>query len=238
MKPKAIAPAYAHAARPPSRQSRAHSKAARPASAATSATSQARGSRKRAARSAAMSTAAVATLTASPPEVRPGKLTSLGDFGPLGLLHLLARAAEAALAAAVRIDRLIQRRGVEVRPKLVGEIELGVRELPQQEVADPLLAAGADEQIRLRRVAHREIRGEVLFANFIFQIIIFYKKIQRLHDVPTAAVVGGDGKRQPAIGGGERLAPLDQFPDLRVVAARVADHLQAHPVSIQFFDFA
>jgi hypothetical protein len=38
-----------------------------------------------------------------------------------------------------------QRIGVEVGPVHVGEVELGVRQSPEQEVADPLLAAGPDE---------------------------------------------------------------------------------------------
>ena len=71
-------------------------------------------------------------------------------------LHLLAGAAEAPLALPIPIDRGVERGGVEIGPQHVGEIELGVGELPQQEVRDPLLAAGADEQVGLRRVGHRE----------------------------------------------------------------------------------
>ena len=72
-------------------------------------------------------------------------------------MQLLAGAAEAPLAAAVRSDRLVERRGVEVGPQRLGEVELAIGELPQQEVADALLAAGADEQIRLRGVIDREV---------------------------------------------------------------------------------
>ena len=48
--------------------------------------------------------------------------------------------------------------GVEVRPHPVGEVELGIGALPQQEIGQALLAASADEQIdvaALRRPAHR-----------------------------------------------------------------------------------
>ena len=48
--------------------------------------------------------------------------------------------------------------GVEVRPHPVGEVELGIGALPQQEIGQALLAAGADEQIdvaALSSPAHR-----------------------------------------------------------------------------------
>ena len=40
-------------------------------------------------------------------------------------------------------------RAAEVGPQRVGEVELGVGRLPQQEVRQPLLARGADEQVEL-----------------------------------------------------------------------------------------
>jgi hypothetical protein len=39
---------------------------------------------------------------------------------------------------------------VEIRPQLLGEIELRIGQIPQQEIADALLTPGADEQIRIR----------------------------------------------------------------------------------------
>ena len=62
-------------------------------------------------------------------------------------------AAEAPLAAGVPGERRIERRGVEVGPEDVGEVQLRVGELPQQEIADALLAAGADQQVGLGREA-------------------------------------------------------------------------------------
>ena len=41
----------------------------------------------------------------------------------------------------------------EVRPQDVGEVELGVGRLPQQEVTQSLFSAGADEQIHVTRTA-------------------------------------------------------------------------------------
>ena len=53
-----------------------------------------------------------------------------------------------------RSRRVVSHRRVQVRaPKsghsTSGDVDLGVRDLPEQEVADPALAGGADEQVRL-----------------------------------------------------------------------------------------
>src|SRR5687768_10190109 len=70
--------------------------------------------------------------------------------------ELLAGAPEAALAALVGGDGLVERLRAEVRPEGLREVELGVGELPEEEVRDALLAAGADEEVGLGRVVHRE----------------------------------------------------------------------------------
>src|SRR5690606_14488374 len=75
--------------------------------------------------------------------------------------QLFAGTAEASLAPAVRGDRLIKRRRVEVRPQGVREIELGIGKLPQQEIADALFTSCADEQVWLRQVTQREMGQKV-----------------------------------------------------------------------------
>src|SRR5687767_7455159 len=85
-----------------------------------------------------------------------------------GFLQLLAGATEAPLALPVGSKRLVERCGVEIGPQRGGEMQLAIRELPEQEIADTLLAAGADEKIRFRRIAHGQIGRQVLFLNFFF----------------------------------------------------------------------
>src|SRR5262249_49788301 len=60
--------------------------------------------------------------------------------------------AEPALALAEFLDRLFERGAVEVRPVGRHEYELAVSRLPQQEVRQPLLAAGADDEIGVGNV--------------------------------------------------------------------------------------
>src|SRR5258706_14294320 len=116
-----------------------------------------------AARNTASSATAVSVRTASKRLAAADCRERWLQFGRLRVLQLLAGAPEAPLALAVPVDRLVECHGIEVRPQAVGEKELRVGELPKEKIADALLAAGADEQIRLGRIRHREIRREVLF---------------------------------------------------------------------------
>src|SRR5207244_13474826 len=67
--------------------------------------------------------------------------------------------AEAALSPAEFADRRGEIGGADIRPVAVAEVELGVRALPQQEVAEALLAAGADEEIDVGEEEARLDRG-------------------------------------------------------------------------------
>src|SRR5215218_6738775 len=104
---------------------------------------------------AAMSTTAICagnhtstpiTMAASSSAVKMRDRSALAT-----MLHLRTGQAEPALALCEVGQRRLERCVVEIRPERVGEIKLGVREIPQQEVADALLAAGAYEQVGFRR---------------------------------------------------------------------------------------
>ena len=67
-------------------------------------------------------------------------------------LELIAGAAEAALTPAHKIRvPCVSSSAREIGPQGIGEEDLGIREVPEQEIADPLLTAGPDEQVDARR---------------------------------------------------------------------------------------
>src|SRR5271156_6475306 len=74
----------------------------------------------------------------------------------LRLAELLAGAAEAPFPPAVGGEGILKRGGVEIRPQRIREIQFRISKLPEQEVADALLAARTDEQVGLGCVAHRQ----------------------------------------------------------------------------------
>ena len=67
------------------------------------------------------------------------------------------QAAEPALAPAIFGDRALERRAVEIRPIDRHEHEFAVGRLPQQEIGQPLLAAGADDEIGIGQIRRVEI---------------------------------------------------------------------------------
>jgi hypothetical protein len=56
-------------------------------------------------------------------------------------------AAEATFAPAILCDRAFECRAVEIRPIGRHEYELAISRLPEQEIGEPLFAAGTDDEI-------------------------------------------------------------------------------------------
>jgi hypothetical protein len=89
----------------------------------------------------------------------------------------------------------------EVGPQRVGEEELRVRRLPQQEVAQPQLAAGPDEQVGVRILAggaRFELVGEQRLVDVLGPELLALHLLRelpaRLHDVPSPAVTDCQGQ--------------------------------------------
>ena len=72
----------------------------------------------------------------------------------------LFHAAEPPVAALVGDDGLVQGPAVEVRPQGIAEVKLRIGALPQQKAGQALLAAGADDELRVRDPRRVQIAGE------------------------------------------------------------------------------
>ena len=96
-------------------------------------------------------------------------LELVGDLGPEfgdGLEGVdlfvggFAEAAEAALAVLVVGDGFEEVEAAEVGPEAVGDEDLGVGDLPEEEVGDALLAGGADDEVGVGHVGGVEGVGD------------------------------------------------------------------------------
>src|SRR6185312_38253 len=65
--------------------------------------------------------------------------------------------AEAALPPGIVGERRPELRLAEVRPQPVGEVELRISAVPEKEIRQPLLAAGADQKIHRAGIRHRMV---------------------------------------------------------------------------------
>src|SRR5688572_23504567 len=135
----------------------------------------------------------------------------LSTRGLLRLLaHLFARQAEAALASAECGERSLEVRLVEIRPQHIADVDLGIGEIPQQEIADAMIAAGADEQVRIRHVAEAEFFREARLVDGVDTdgaACDFRGQLaRRLQDVPASAVTHGHLQPEAGVGGHELLA--------------------------------
>ena len=97
----------------------------------------------------------------------------------------------------------------EVRPEQVGEIQLGIGQLPQQEIADAVLATGADAQVGQRQVARCQARlqqfGGDVFRAQMPGLHFTRQALGGLGDIPLTTVVGGDLQDEAIAACGQRL---------------------------------
>src|SRR4029077_5420739 len=114
--------------------------------------------------------AAALAITTSILKIHPGALTTMSTKSGSSTRMLSRRFSKASLGISrVRLavvatshsteasiallkigDRPVEIGGAEIRPQDRRDPELGIGDLPQQEVRDAHLAAGADQQIRVR----------------------------------------------------------------------------------------
>src|SRR5258707_8402912 len=222
-----------------------HSHAESPTNRAQNAIQPLLGKRNSAERNTASRTTAVSTRVcsrgsrASAAEWRESLRDPPAHAGfALRFLELLAGAPEAALPLAIPGDRRVELLGVEVRPQRRGEIQFGIRKLPKQEIADALLAAGANEQIGFWRVVEREVRSELLLGEPLGrQRGAAHQLQQGLHQIPAAAVVGCNRERESRIARGELLGAVRELDHARPEGCDVTDYLQAHLVLVQPLGF-
>ena len=93
----------------------------------------------------------------------------------------------------------------EVGPELVAEDELRVGALPEQVVGDPLLAAGADQQVGVVHLGRVQALAELLLVPAL-------ERRGGVEDLGAAAVVEGDEQGDPVVRRRSRPRPSPSAP--------------------------
>ena len=140
--------------------------------------------------------------------------------------------------------------------RLVGDEDLGVGDLPEQEVRDALLARGADDEVGVGHVRGIEMRAESLLVDAGFDAIDLQQVFKRdaaavgffdhagderaagVDDLCAAAVVECEGKRGAGVFRGLLGRPLHGVLDLLGEPAGLADVAHAHVVVVHALDVA
>src|SRR5438132_590538 len=147
--------------------------------------------RHRRAHSQAIPTAASAVTIGSQGEPNQAAATAIGASTSADRIRSASRLGSArakrgtvtAFAAAIVGDRLLEIGAPEIRPQRLGEDEFGVSALPQQEIADALLAAGANQKVGIGKIDGEQMRGNQLL-------------VDRIERQSAGFNLGGDGARR------------------------------------------
>src|SRR3954471_17073014 len=142
----------------------------------------------------------------------------------------------------VFLDGAVEIVGIEVGPLPLEEDELGIGALPEQEVADALFAAGADQEIGIRHIGGQQKLREVLLVQLLRLQLAIERCLHRLlrggDDLVATAVAEGDCQAGSLIGGGAAVRGGDELDDIGAEAVAVADDVQADAVLMELFDLA
>src|SRR6185369_17419945 len=171
----------------------------------TSHTNRERGFQTISQTSSGIATTAVASLVRS---------TEAFAFG------LRAGASEPALAALELAERLEKLQLAEIRPQRLRDVDLRVRELPEEEIADPHLPARPDEEIGIGDTGGAERGGdEVLIDLLGVEVAATHAPRDRPHGVGqllAPAVAHREDHRHPGV----VLRLLDDVAERRLDLAR------------------
>src|ERR687898_1650999 len=102
--------------------------------------------------------------------------------------------------------------GGEVRPERIRDVELGVGDLPEQEVRDPQLPAGADYEVHLRRLGRVEVGSEGSLVDLLRLYTALHHAPGSVYDLRPATVVERDVDLKLVVIPGEFLRLLDRRP--------------------------
>lgn len=179
-------------------------------------------------------------------------------FGGLEVVEVFvgeafAEATESALAMLVGVDGLEQVKAVEVGPEAVGDEDLGVGDLPEEEVGDALLAGGADDEVGVGHVRGVEGAGdgglveglecagseEILdgtAAGVGFGGEVGEDGADGVDDLGAGAIVEGQGEGSAGVLGRGLRGPLHGVLDLLRQVVGAADVGHANVVVVHAFD--
>src|SRR5262249_48167672 len=114
------------------------------------------------------------------------------------------RRAVTAFAAMKIADCLLKIGTAEIRPQGIDEDEFGISRLPEQEIADALLAAGPDEEVGIGSTGGEQRPRQPLLIDVLgFQAPgsdLFGELARCLHDVVAAAIGQRHDESQPDVG--------------------------------------
>src|SRR5436309_7832993 len=201
--------------------SRAYSTKASSSSASASAKNTAAGANQPTATAIAISTAPLSTRVISVSEPRrPQRAQSLFFVRFVSFVVRKIRKPGAAASWSLRGDRhrrrldpavaaipllvgdygLEQVAPAEIGPQRVGHPDLGIRDLPEQEIADAHFAARPDQQIRIGLARRVEKPGEPPLVEIVRPQAGRDRAARRVHDFGAAAVVQRDVEQHPGVG--------------------------------------
>src|SRR5260221_10478507 len=167
--------------------------------------------------------------------MRSGRIpVRLDEKRGIGLTVVPIETTVAALARLEVDDRLEQVTAAEVGPENLGDVNFCVGDLPEEEIRDAQLAAGADEQVGVDDPGGVEVIGEeALVDGTVAHLALAqhgHDAVHAVDDLRASAVVEGDLEQQAGVRLGGVLGVAELALHARVEAVDAADGREADVV--------
>ena len=122
----------------------------------------------------------------------------------------------------------------KIGPRHRREVKLRISQLPEQEIGNTLLIAGADQKIRRRQTGRVQMGLDHILRDLIRGKFSPHRLLRdpadRTADLIPTAIIEGDLKMKPLIVHRGLFQFLDALPDILVQPRFVADDADAHIV--------
>ena len=110
-------------------------------------------------------------------------------------LHGL-KSTKTSLTALVILQCELEGLSIEIGPAEISDMNLGIGQLPEQEIADPLLAAGPNQQIRIRLACSEQLCCQGILIDLRWLQLspsnAFRQSLAGTHQLTTTSVIGAD----------------------------------------------
>src|SRR6185312_13045638 len=144
-----------------------------------------------------------------------------------------------AALAALKLDHGAQQVGAaEVGPKHRGDPNLGIGDLPKQEVAEPHFPAGADDQVGIGQRSGIEMALQVAFGDL--QLIetalgagFVHQRLAGIHQFRAGAIVERQGEAHAGVGGGGGAGSVEVAAHLLRQLGQAADGFEPDVLPVE-----
>ena len=176
------------------------------------------------------------TIRPTPPQLPRSNVSSCAL--PFHACRFGGNVAEASFPVAEIPNRVFQILRAKFGPEHRAEIQLGIRRLPNQEIAESILAGGSDDEVGIREMGGVEIAGDEGIIDLVRRDAVGDNPANRGEQLLPTSIIERKRENELVVLTRELDRILDGFAHLRWEAIETADMPQLGALTVQLAELA